>query len=205
MVRKFTLGLMSLTLLSGCLSTPQPSNDEIADACLMLKENRHWYKALRNSAKDWGAPMGYQLAVIKQESNFDRKAKPAREKGFLFGLFPGKRPSTAYGYAQALDTTWDTYKRETRNGGADRHDFDDSVDFIGWYYANSGKITGLSQYDYRGHYLAYHEGPNGYLRGSWRKKRWLVNTANKVSSNAQRYESQIRNCKGLKRKFLGIF
>ncbi|MEZ5939217.1 MAG: hypothetical protein R3C52_13550 [Hyphomonadaceae bacterium] len=193
----------ALALAAACASTPQPSNAEIADACLLLKENRSWYKALRASSKDWGAPMGLQLAIMKQESGFDGKARPAREGGFLF--FPGKRPSTAYGYAQALETTWETYKRDTGNRGADRHSFRDSADFIGWYVANTGKQTGVGQYNYKAHYLAYHEGPGGYSKGTWKKKRWLVQIADSVASDATRYESQIKTCKGLKPKFLGIF
>lgn len=203
MFRMITLCAIAVGLLSACLGAPKPTKAEIADACLLLKENKSWYRAMRSSAKDWGVPMGFQLAVINQESSFDHKARPERQGGFLF--FPGKRPSSAYGYAQALDTTWDAYKRESGNGGADRHDFDDSVDFVGWYFAKTGQMTGIGQYDFRGHYLAYHEGQTGYLRGTWRKKKWLVDTANRVSTTANRYENQIANCNGLKSKFLGIF
>ncbi len=203
MARTFATIAATFVFAAGCASAPDPSPREIADACLLLKENRDWYRAARATAKEWGAPIGYQLAVMRQESSFDQKARPAREDGFLF--FPGKRPSTAYGYAQALDGTWDAYKRETGNGGADRHNFRDSSDFIGWYFAKTGKMTKLGQYDYKGHYLAYHEGQNGYLKGTWKSKGWLVETAGKVASNATTYETQVRNCKALKPKFLGIF
>ncbi len=206
MGRKFTaLAPVLLLALTACASAPQPSNAEIADACLLLKENRSWHTALRASAKEWGAPMGFQLAVMKQESAFDARAKAPRGARKWFGLVQGDRLSSAYGYAQALDTTWESYKRETGNGGADRHNFRDSADFIGWYFASAGKRTGLGQYDYRGHYLAYHEGATGYLQGTWRNKSWLVNTANSVAAQAARYEGQIRNCRALKPKFLGIF
>ncbi len=205
MFRRLAISAASLGLLCGCLGAPEPTSAEVADACLLLEENRDWHRAMRKSAKEWGAPMGFQLAVIKQESNFDHKAKPARGKRKMLGLLPGDRPSSAYGYAQALDTTWETYKRESGNGGADRHDFDDSVDFIGWYFAKTGQMTGAGQYDYRAHYLAYHEGQSGYLKGSWRSKRWLVDVANRVSSTATRYEKQIASCKALRSKFLGIF
>jgi hypothetical protein len=191
--------------LSACASAPQPSNAEIADACLLLKENRNWHTALRASAKEWGAPMGFQLAVMKQESAFDARAKAPRGTRKWFGLVQGDRLSSAYGYAQALDTTWESYKRETGNGGADRHNFRDAADFIGWYFASTGKRTGVGQYDYKAHYLAYHEGAGGYLRGTWRNKRWLMNTADNVAAQAARYESQISRCKALKPKFLGIF
>jgi hypothetical protein len=190
---------------SGCATAPQLEPREIADACVMLKEHKSWYKALRQSAKDWGAPMGLQLAIIQQESNFDAKARPPRGDRKWFGLVQGDRPSSAYGYAQALEPTWDQYKRETGNRGADRHNFKDAVDFVGWYVNNTGKQIKIGQYDYKGHYLSYHEGPSGYVQGTWRNKSWLVSAANHVASQATRYEAQIRGCKALKPKFLGIF
>lgn len=202
MVRR-VLPLLLAFGLAACASAPQPKAEQIADACALLKDNKDWYRALRASAKDWGAPMGLQLAIIKQESSFDAKARPEREGGFL--IFPGKRPSSARGYAQALDPTWEVYKNATGNSNADRRNFKDAADFIGWYVNNSGREAGIRQYDYRAHYLAYHEGPRGYVKGTWKKKKWLVSTANTVASQATRYESQISSCKGLKSKFLGIF
>lgn len=202
---QFAVATAISAALASCATTPQPSADEIADACQLLKENSSWHHALRDSAKEWGAPMGYQLAVMKQESSFDSRAKAPRGERKFFGLLQGDRLSSAHGYAQALDTTWDNYKRETGNGGADRHNFRDSADFIGWYFNSTGKRTGLGQYDYKAHYIAYHEGASGYLQGTWKKKTWLVQTANTVATQAARYESQISGCKALKPKFLGIF
>lgn len=195
-----TIAVISIALFSlGCASGPPEQQD---NACEFLAENKSWYRALRSSAKKWGAPIGLQLAIIRQESSFDHKAKPERGQRRMLGLLPGKRPSTAYGYAQALDGTWDEYKKSTRNGGAERHDFDDATDFIGWYVANTGKRTGISQYNYRGHYLAYHDGAGGYLRGTWKKKKWLIDVANKVHRNADRYEKQVQGCqKKLKKRW----
>jgi hypothetical protein len=202
----FSLAITCVLAVSACATTRQLPADQIGDACRMLKENKTWYKALRQSAKDWGAPMGLQLAIIKQESNFDSKAKPARGDRKLFGLLQGDRPSSAYGYAQALDMTWEQYKSQTGNGGADRHSFRDSVDFIGWYVNQTARQANVGQYDYRAHYLAYHEGAGGYVTGTWRNKQWLVDASNRVQAQAARYESQIATCDGLKRdRFLGIF
>ena len=186
--------------LHACATSP-PRQQE--NACAILTENRSWYSAVRKSARDWGAPMGLQLAIIKQESSFRHDAKPPRGERRLLGLLPGKRPSTAYGYAQALDTTWDEYRRTTGNRGAERDDFDDAVDFVGWYVNRTGRMTGIGQHDYKGHYLAYHEGPRGYLSGTHRSKRWLIDTAERVAANASRYERQIEGCKGkLRRRWL---
>jgi hypothetical protein len=205
MGRKLPL-LAAMLALSACATAPQPSAGQIADACKLLTDNKPWYKALRASAKEWGAPMGLQLAIIKQESAFDSKAKAPRGDRKWFGLVQGDRLSSAYGYSQALDTTWEMYKNKTGNHGADRHNFRDSTDFIGWYFNTTGQRTGVGQYDYKAHYLAYHEGQTGYMQGSWRNKGWLIQTADRVASSATTYESQITNCRGLKRdKFLGIF
>lgn len=194
------LVILALAVLAGCATAPPEQQD---DACVFLKDNRDWYTAVRKSAKKWGAPMGLQLAIIKQESGFQHDAKPPRGKRRMLGLLPGKRPSDAYGYAQALESTWDEYRRATGERGADRDDFDDAVDFIGWYINRSGKIAGIGQFDYRAHYLAYHEGPNGYLQGTWRSKRWLIDVANRVDRDAGRYENQIQGCrKDLKRRWL---
>lgn len=206
MVRNLTILLAAALGMSGCASTPQPSNAEIADACLLLKQNRQWHDVMRETARKWGAPMGFQLAVIKQESSFDSSALAPRGERQWFGLVEGNRVSSAAGYSQALDGTWELYKRETGKGMANRNDFRDSSDFIGWYYNTTGKRTGLGQYDYQAHYLAYHEGATGYLKGTWKNKGWLIQTAGRVAQQAARYESQISQCDALKpQKFLGIF
>ena len=161
-------------------STQPPSN--INNACSIFKENRHWYKAAKRSEKTWNIPVYVMLAFIHQESRFKAKAKPERTK--ILWIFPGPRPSSAYGYAQALDTTWSEYRKSSGNWGADRNDFDDAVDFIGWYNHNSHKRAKIAKTDAYNLYLAYHEGANGYLRGTYKKKKWLINAANKVKKNS---------------------
>lgn len=202
-------GIVISTLVAGfaasCASTAPPAAEKVADACKLLTDNRAWYKSLRESAKEWGAPMGYQLAVMRQESAFDGRAKAPRGERQWFGLVQGERISSAYGYSQALENTWENYKKATGNGGADRKSFKDSADFIGWYFNTAGEKARLAQYDYKAHYLAYHEGASGYLSGEWRDKKWLVQAADRVASSAATYESQISNCGPLKPKFLGIF
>lgn len=199
------LAAFAAAALAACASTPTPTKQEAADACLLLQQNHAWRDALRSTAKTWGAPMGFQLAIIKQESSFNAEAAPPRGQRQWFGLVEGERVSSAKGYSQALDSTWETYKAATGRWGANRNSFQDSSDFIGWYFSTAGKRTGLGQYDYRGHYLAYHEGAGGYLKGTWKGKTWLVNTASSVATQAARYEAQIARCEALREKFLGIF
>ncbi|MEL6955903.1 MAG: hypothetical protein AAFO88_04615, partial [Pseudomonadota bacterium] len=136
---------------------------------------------------------------------FDADARPARERMF-FGLLPGGRPSSAYGYAQAVDGTWATYKRASGNNGAERDDFDDAVDFIAWYANESRKRAGVGFGDGRGHYLAYHEGWGGYSRGTYRSKGWLMDKAGRVGATADRYAAQLDHCeRSLKRDWIPFF
>lgn len=200
------ISFVAALLASACASAPQPSNAEIADACLLLQQNKPWRDTLREVARQWGAPIGYTLAVIKQESSFDSQALAPRGERQWFGLVEGNRVSSAAGYSQALDGTWEAYKKATGRWGANRNNFQDSSDFIGWYYNTNGQRVGIGQYDYRAHYLVYHEGATGYLDGAWKKKGWLVGIADKVANQAARYEYQISNCSALKpQKFLGLF
>jgi hypothetical protein len=163
------------------------------NACSMIREN-NWGKPLGAAARRWQVRAGVILAFIYQESGFHAKARPARQDGFLF--VPGKRPSDAYGYAQAKDATWDQY---TSNGGgrfARRDNFADAADFVGWYVTQTEQRTGVPRNDAVRQYLAYHEGAGGYLRGTYRSKQWLIGTAETVGKNANAYERQISGCSG---------
>ena len=90
------------------------------------------------------------------ESDFDWLAKPARQK--IFKVIPYNRPSSSFGYSQAVKGTWEQYKKETGNMLATRARFKDSVDFIGWYTSKSETILKISKQDAFKQYLAYHEG-----------------------------------------------
>merc|ERR1712093_535937 len=65
---------------------------------------------LKKTEKKWGTPVHLQLAFIKMESDFDWLAKPKRLK--LFKAIPYKRPSSSFGYSQAVKGTWEQYKKE---------------------------------------------------------------------------------------------
>ena len=104
----------------GCAAAA-PRN--VYDSCSIFDEKRGWYQAAKESELRWGTPVAVQLAIIYQESRFDARAKPARRR--ILGFIPGPRPSTAYGYAQALSSTWSVYERETGNWGARRSSFAD--------------------------------------------------------------------------------
>src|SRR5690606_40708410 len=103
--------LLALLLLAGCVSSP-PRNP--ADVCDMFDQRRSWYKAAERTQKRWGVPVPVTMAFINQESAFRARAKPPRSR--ILWIIPGPRPSDAFGYAQALDSTWSEYKRATGNG-----------------------------------------------------------------------------------------
>ena len=185
----FVCGLVAMLAIGGCSSVP----DNPADICDIFDEKRSWYKAAKKSEKRWGAPISLQLAILKAESGFIDDAKPKRKR--FLGLIPLGRPSSAYGYAQAVDGTWDTYKRATGRNGADRDDFSDAVDFVGWYVDKSAREIGIQRDDAYSQYLAYHEGQGGFKRGTYKRKSRLKRVASKVTSQTKVYDRQLSRCR----------
>lgn len=182
--------LLVLLLLSAGCTTSTPSN--VANICDIFEEKRGWYDDANDARKEWGSPIPVMMAIMHQESRFVAKAKPPRKK--IFGFIPGPRPSDAYGYSQAKKSTWKEYKRGAGNYGADRDDFGDAIDFIGWYNEQSKKRNGTSKRDTYRLYLAYHEGHGGYNRGTYKSKKWLTDVARKVEQRAGSYQQQLNGC-----------
>jgi hypothetical protein len=133
------------------------------------------------------------LAIIHQESTFRSDARPPPRTWYL-GFIPGPRPSSAYGYSQALDGTWGDYITATRNHNANRDDFSDAVDFVGWYVHQTARRNRVAKHDAYHQYLAYHEGHGGFARGSYRKKPWLMKRAREADQLAKRYRAQLARC-----------
>lgn len=140
-------------LVAGCTASPPSQVDNI---CRIFEEKRSWHRDVKKSAQKWKSSVPIIMAIIYQESRFRADAKPPRRR--ILGFIPGPRPSDAYGYSQALEDTWNGYRRQTGQRGADRDKFKDAVDFIGWY--NQGSVTrlGIARQDAYRLYLAYHEG-----------------------------------------------
>lgn len=193
--------VVAVALLAGCAKGPPRDPD---DACAIFRENRDWWEAARESAERWGVPESVQLAVVHQESRFRHDSRPARRK--LLWVIPWRRPSSAFGYGQVTDGTWRDYQRDTGKRGADRDDFEDVTDFIGWYGHRAHRTAQVSKTNAYEFYLAYHEGPTGFKRGSHRRKPWLLDVARRVSERAHRYERQYRVCRDeLPKKRFWIF
>ena len=163
-----------------------------ANSCIIFEQKKNWYKSTKNSFDKWGTPIELQLAIINQESSFSQFAKPERKK--IFGIIPGSRPSTAFGFAQVTNPTWDWYKNKTGNKNASRANFADITDFIGWYSNQSEKLVGISKKDFYNQYLAYHEGQGGWKKSTYKNKKWLIEVAKNVERNANMYNKQLKDC-----------
>ena len=170
----------------GCSSIPKNT----ADGCSIFSERYLWYKHAKKTAEKWGTPIYIQLAIIKMESDFDWLAKPARQK--IFKVIPYKRPSSSFGYSQAVKGTWEQYKKETGNKLATRVRFKDSVDFIGWYTSKSETILKISKQDAFKQYLAYHEGWGNFKY--YKKNKKVIGLAKKVEKQSNIYKKQLLSC-----------
>ena len=186
-ILKINFLLIFLFLISACSSIPSNTSD----SCSIFNERYLWYKHVKKSEQKWGTPIYLQLAIIKMESGFDWLAKPPRQK--LFKIFPYKRPSSSFGYSQAVKGTWKQYKTETGNKIATRTRFKDSVDFIGWYTSKTEKILKVSKQDAFKQYIAYHEGWGNYKNYKNNKK--VINLAKRVEKQANIYKKQLSSCK----------
>lgn len=186
---KQTITLIFCALFLTACATPPPRNPE--NICAIFLENRDWYDAAKDMNDDWGTPIHVPLAMMYQESSFKHDAQPPMQ--YLW-FIPIGRASDAYGYAQAKTMTWGDYQRETGNNWADRDDFADAIDFMGWFTFKTQKINGVSKWDAYGQYLNYHEGWGGYRNKSYRKKPWLIKVSRKVGKRSKKYAAQLRGC-----------
>jgi hypothetical protein len=183
MNKRLLLCLAALAI-SGCATSGGKPPSNTANACAILQEKRGWENHVFDAARKWNVSPGVILSFMRQESGFRHDARPVDRNG--------NRVSSAYGYSQALDGTWAQYERD--QGGGKRKSFEDSADFIGWYLDLVSKQAAISKADARNLYLAYHEGPAGYRRGTYRSKAWLGEVASRVSSQASTYDGQLRQC-----------
>lgn len=186
---RHTTVAIALLMIVGCATSPP---EQVGNVCDIFREKSGWHSDAKESRARWGVPISVSMAFMYQESRFIATAKPPRKK--IFGVIPGPRPSDSYGYSQAKESTWDWYQRSTGNYGADRDNFGDAIDFIGWYNNVSHKELGISKQDAFRLYLAYHEGHGGYRKQSYRSKDWLIDVARKVDRQAQQYNSQLQEC-----------
>ena len=171
-----------------CSSVPKyPQN-----ACKIFGENYLWYKSTKKSSQKYGAPIHIILAFVNQESGFNRWAKPKRTK--LFKIIPYKRPSSSFGYSQAVKKTWEMYKNETNKPLALRSRFKDSVMFIGWYMNKTKKINKVPLNDSYRQYLNYYLGWKSYSNEVYKTDKKAIIYAKNVEKQSKIYRSQLREC-----------
>lgn len=184
--------LILLLLVSACGSNySAPRN--LDDACSIVTQRPKYLRAMQRAERRWGVPVHVQMAIIYQESKFIGDNRTPIQ--YVAGVLPMGRQSSAYGYAQALDATWEEYQREEGGRGARRDDIRDATDFMGWYMTETAEMIGIPLHDARNQYLAYHEGRTGYSRGTYKSKSWLVRIADEVAARSETYRVQLESCR----------
>ena len=191
--------LIIFFFIASCSSVPKyPQN-----ACKIFGEKYFYLKYSRAASKKWGVPISSILAVINKESGFKRFAKPKRTK--LFKIIPYRRPSTSLGFSQAVDKTWDLYKKENNKPAALRISFKSSSDFVGWYFWKTNKINKISFTNTRDMYLNYYLGWGAYKNKTYRTDKKAIIFAKSVEKQAKIYKSQLQECKSVLNKSYIIF
>ena len=190
---KHLRALILVLLVASCGGGQSSAPRGLDNACTILKQRSDYLRAFRATKRKWGVPIHVQMAIIHQESKFVADARTPFK--YVLGVIPMGRQSSVFGYSQALDGTWKEYQRATGKRTARRDRIRDATDFMGWYMNQSRERNGISLSDARNQYLAYHDGHTGFARGSYNKKAWLLNVAQKVDARSDMYQQQIAGCR----------
>lgn len=186
--------ILPLALFMGGCAMKPPS--EVGDACAIYKERsgllNSWERQTKKAERRYGVPAPILLATIYQESRFHPRIRPPRKK--LMGFIPWKRPSNAYGYAQALKGTWKEFQVEEGKPMARRNRYKHAVQFVGWYHNKTHQRNKVSKQDAYNLYLAYYSGHGGYARRTYANNPTILAAAQRVNTMAQRYDAQLRQC-----------
>ena len=189
LLRAQVLLLFLVSCGSGNYSAPR----DLDNACAIVAQRPEYLKAMKATERKWGIPVPVQMATIHQESKFIGNARTPHK--YALGVIPMGRQSSAYGYSQALDGTWEEYQDEQNRGNARRDRISDATDFMGWYMDASADRLGISRSDATSQYLAYHEGRTGFANQSYLAKPWLVEVAADVGARAGLYAAQLEACR----------
>ena len=173
--------------MTGCSDKPNLKGVDLKNACQLLTHNKNWVSSLKQAKEKWGIPPSYALAIIYYESTFDPNTNP--------------HGSSAYGYAQVIDTTWRNYEIATKHH-AKRTNFDDSVLFLGWYFNHIKDQFDLNWNNPRRLYMSYITDEGAYIRymsGNTKQQsqpNWTIarNEAQNVADLSELYHEQLNNC-----------
>ena len=181
-----------LLVLASCGGGNFSAPRDLDNACAIVGQRPEYLRAMKVTERKWGVPVSVQMATIHQESKFIGNARTPHR--YALGVIPMGRQSSAYGYSQALDGTWEEYQDDQNRGGARRDRIQDATDFMGWYMDESSRKLGISKRDAQSQYLAYHEGRTGYANQSYLGKPWLVDVAASVGARSEMYDGQLNRC-----------
>lgn len=187
------LTIAPLFVLAACASAPKRIND----VCAVFSQQNgllsSWQSQANRASAKHGVPVHLLMATVRKESGFKANARPPRKT--VLGFIPWGRVSSAYGYSQALDGTWTQYVKESGNWGARRSNFDDAIDFVGWYHAKSADTLGIDKADAYNLYLAYYSGWSAYKRGAYRGNASLQRYARETAAMSDKYAAQLQTCR----------
>jgi hypothetical protein len=178
--------------LASCGGSKFSAPRDLDNACNIIRERPQYFRAMQATERKWGVPVYVQMATIHQESRFVGNARTPHR--FALGIIPMGRQSTAYGYSQALDGTWEEYQDDQGRRTARRDRIEDATDFVGWYATATQDRLGIPKTDAANQYLAYHEGRTGYVNGSYLEKPWLMEVSQKVAARSETYRQQLQQC-----------
>lgn len=159
---------------------PMSSFADSNSICQVIKVHPSWYKDAKAVQKKYGVPVYVQLAIIHEESHFKANARNPH--------------SSAFGYAQAVNQIWTTYKASSGNSKDVRNNFADATKFIGWYAQRMHKQINVSPKSAYELYLAYHDGAGGYLSDMHKKYDSTKRLADHVQQVAGQYKEALIAC-----------
>jgi hypothetical protein len=190
---RFLRASILLLFLASCGGGNFSAPRDLDNACAIAAQRPQYLRAMQATERKWGIPVHVQMATIHQESKFIGNARTPHR--FLLGVIPMGRQSSAYGYSQALDGTWEEYQDEEGGRGSRRDRIADATDFMGWYMHGSTERLGIAKTDAASQYLAYHEGRTGFANQSYLQKGWLMEVAAKVGQRSEMYRQQLASCR----------
>ncbi len=184
-----TIWVIFSLLLTAC----QTREFDKEDLCSVYNAHPEWEQHAMAAEHRWGIPQELIMAVIRYESSFVGDAQAPRRR--YFGIIPGERLSSAYGFSQALNQTWKEYQERTDQPEAKRDNFVDAADFVGWYLNRTHRSLQIPRSDGYHLYLAYHQGHRGFLRRDYEQKPNLMRVARKVNTTRMTYRMQLKQCR----------
>ena len=192
MSRTFRASIL-LLFLASCGGGKFSAPSQLDDACAIVDQRPEYLRAFKAAERKWGVPVNVQMATMYQESKFIGNARTPHR--YALGIIPMGRQSSAYGYSQALDGTWEEYQDQEGGRSARRDRISDAADFMGWYMAETQSSLGIPLWDAENHYLAYLEGRTGFANQSYNDKPWLIEVADAVGARSARYAAQLQDCR----------